>query len=67
MQKKKPKMVNAPEGLNQVTLRKVRRFRCLFLFAKNNRFWPKNIAENVCQKRSFVAKNDGLFPKNDPL
>ena len=35
--KYKPKMVNAPEGLNQVILRKMRRFRCLCLFAKNDR------------------------------
>ena len=48
-------MVNALEGLNQVILRKVRRFRSFVsqkrsLFApKKPGFLAKNIGENVCQ------------------
>ena len=47
----KPKMVNAPEGLNQVILRKVRRFRSF-------------VAKKRCQKR---CKNYRLLPKNDRI
>ena len=58
----KPKMVTAPEGLNQVILRKV----SIICFPKmivcqkqsfvcqNNRFLPKIVAENVCQVKFLL-------------
>ena len=65
----KPKMVNAPEGLNQVILRKVRIFLCLCLFAKNDCLLPKTtvcLAKIIfCKKRLFLAKKHcwKRFPK----
>ena len=49
----KPKMVNAPVGLNQVILRKVRRFRSFVCHQKKDLFFGKK----RCQKRLVVAKN----------
>ena len=65
-------MVNAPEGLNQVILRKVRRFWSFVCQKKLPRtivFCKKKLPKTIgccqksCQKQSFV-KNDRLLPKN---
>ena len=42
-----PKMVNAPEGLNQVILRKVR--IDLIVCLPKRLFFVKNVVENICQ------------------
>ena len=53
-------MANAPEGLNQVILRKVRRF---------DTFWLKTIVclpkqSLVCQKARFLCQNVRFFIAN---
>ena len=57
----KPKMVNAPEGLNHVILRKVQRFLCLpkTTFCKKRSFFTKKVAKPFHQ---LITSSPSLMP-----